>query len=52
MSRCENCGYFYKDVDRCGEPVSRDYCHFEGPDGWAPCEQDENDSDWEEMEQI
>ena len=36
MNRCENCGYHYKDDDDrfpC--------CHFEGPEGWAPCEQDE-----------
>lgn len=33
---CSNCGYWYKnDDDRYA------HCHFEGPDGWAPCEQEE-----------
>lgn len=38
MGHCEriNCGYWWKDD---GERYAR--CHFEGPDGWAPCEQDE-----------
>ena len=22
-------------------PITREYCHYEGPDAWAPCEQDE-----------
>ncbi len=35
MSQCENCGYYYQDVDKYGEPTSRQYCHFEGPDGWG-----------------
>lgn len=35
--RCvDNCGYFWKDED---EAFPR--CHFEGPDGWAPCEYEE-----------
>lgn len=35
--RCsDNCGYYWKEEDE-------DFpcCHFEGPDGWAPCEQEE-----------
>ena len=40
MSKCEvtNCGYWYADE---GEMYPR--CHFEGPDGLAPCEQEEED---------
>lgn len=33
---CNNCGYHYKTKDDrfpC--------CHFDGPEGWAPCEQEE-----------
>lgn len=34
--KCTECGYFYKaEVDKYP------YCHFEGPEGWAPCEQEE-----------
>ena len=40
MSRCEMCGYYYADFDG-GMDVSLNYCHYEGPDAWAPCEQDE-----------
>ena len=39
MGHCEriNCGYWYKTEDD-------DFpcCHFDGPDGWAPCEQENN----------
>lgn len=44
MSYCDrfNCGYYYKtenDVFPC--------CHFEGPDGWAPCEEEDSEEpDW------
>lgn len=42
MSYCDkiNCGYYYKDEDD-------DFpcCHFVGPDGTAPCEQDEYDEE-------
>lgn len=46
MSECEkrNCGYYWKEEDE--EYPS---CHFEGPVGWAPCEQDEQD-EYEEEE--
>lgn len=36
MTRCEMCGYYWKE-DEERYPC----CHFEGPDGWAPCENDE-----------
>lgn len=34
------CGYWWADCDEEGTPISLEYCHFDGPDGWAPCEQD------------
>ena len=40
MNRCFNCGYCWADVNEDGEPESLEYCHFDGPDEWAPCEQD------------
>lgn len=38
MGPCEkrNCGYFWKE-----EWEDYPTCHFDGPEGWAPCEQDE-----------
>ena len=36
MSRCEQCGYWWQDEDE-----ERPSCHYEGPDAWAPCEQDD-----------
>lgn len=36
MGCADGCGYYWKDF---GEDYPR--CHFEGPDGWAPCEQDD-----------
>lgn len=36
--RCsDNCGYYWKEED---EAFAR--CHFEGPEGWAPCEQEDD----------
>lgn len=42
MSECEkrNCGYYWQEADE--EYPS---CHFEGPDGWAPCEYDGYEED-------
>ena len=41
MNRCFNCGYMWADLDEDGTPITREYCHYEGPDAWAPCEQDD-----------
>ena len=41
MSRCEQCGYQWPDVDENGELINAPYCHYEGPDEWAPCNQDD-----------
>ena len=38
MSRCTNCGYMWAD---CND--ERECCHYDGPDAWAPCEQDESE---------
>ena len=46
--KCTDCAYCWADLDEEGRPVSYRYCHFDGPDGWAPCEIVENwDDDWE-----
>lgn len=39
MSICP-CGYWWADLDEDGTPISLEYCHYEGPAEWAPCEQD------------
>jgi hypothetical protein len=38
--KCAECGYYWQEEDErfpC--------CHFEGPNGWAPCEQEEYDEE-------
>ena len=40
---CKDCPYCWKAED---EEYAR--CHFEGPDGWAPCEQEESDYEEED----
>ena len=35
-----NCGYWWADLDEEGGPISLEYCHYDGPNGYAPCEQD------------
>lgn len=42
---CENCPYHYAAED---ERFPR--CHFEGPEGWAPCEWEEEDCEEEDEE--
>ena len=44
---CITCGYCWADVNEDGEPESFEYCHFDGPEGWAPCAQDEYDEEVE-----
>ena len=40
MGYCDqiNCGYWWKDDDE-----DFPHCHYEGPDGYAPCEIDDED---------
>lgn len=40
---CITCGYCWADVNEDGESESLEYCHFDGPEGWAPCEYVEYD---------
>ena len=42
---CKECGYCWKEE---GEKYA--HCHFEGPEGWAPCEQDEEEYEEEDEE--
>ena len=42
--RClDGCGYYYADLDDEGKPLTLNYCHFSGPEGWAPCEVEPQD---------
>lgn len=52
MDRCFNCGYMWADLDDNGTPISLEYCHYEGPVEWAPCEQDEAYDYEEEYEEF
>ena len=38
MKCSDNCGYYWQEDDE-----KYPSCHFEGPIGWAPCEQEENE---------
>ena len=38
MSRCDECGYYWQDINE-DFPA----CHFDGPEGWAPCEAEEQE---------
>lgn len=50
MNRCFNCGYMWADLDEDGTPISSEYCHYTGPDAWAPCEaEDVVEDDYERM---
>ena len=42
MSICP-CGYWWADLDEDGVPIGLEYCHYDGPAEWAPCEQDAYD---------
>ena len=42
MSICP-CGYWWADLDEDGTPISLEYCHYEGPAEWEPCEQETYD---------
>lgn len=38
---CKNCAYCWADLDEEGRPISLEYCHYDGLEGWAPCEYEE-----------
>lgn len=48
MNRCFNCGYMWADLDEEGRPITNEYCHYDGPDGWAPCEYEDNYEEYPE----
>lgn len=51
MSICP-CGYWWADLDEDGAPIGLEYCHYEGPAEWAPCEQNEAYDYEEEYEEF
>lgn len=44
--KCTECGYHYK-TEKDAYPC----CHFDGPEGWAPCEQEEEEIEAEDEEE-
>ena len=46
---CKNCAYCWADIDLDdGTPISSEYCHYDGPDNWAPCEiEDKGNGEWD-----
>ena len=52
LNPCFNCGYNWADLDKNGTPISKEYCHFVGPESWAPCygeDHEEDDFDFYEV---
>ena len=59
MNECFNCMYMHPDWDVNGNVIRPEYCHYTGPDEWAPCAEEEYELepdpalDWlEEIEQA
>ena len=58
MNECFNCMYMHPDWDVNGNVIRPEYCHYVGPDEWAPCAKEEYELepdpalDWLEMEQA
>lgn len=59
MNECFNCMYMHPDWDVNGNVIRPEYCHYVGPDEWAPCAEEEYELepdpalDWlEEIEQA
>lgn len=40
MNECFNCMFMHPDWDAQGNPIRPEYCHYTGPDEWAPCADD------------
>ena len=38
---CIDCPYMWADRDEDGVPEGNEYCHYEDPSNWAPCEEEE-----------
>lgn len=58
MNECFNCMFMHPDWDVNGNVIRPEYCHYVGPDEWAPCAEEEYELepdpalDWLEMEQA
>lgn len=58
MNECFNCMYMHPDWDVNGNVIRPEYCHYVGPDEWAPCAEEEYEFepdpalDWLEMERA
>ena len=58
MNECFNCMFMHPDWDVNGNVIRPEYCHYTGPDEWAPCAEEEYELepdpalDWLEMEQA
>ena len=59
MNECFNCMFMHPDWDVNGNVIRPEYCHYVGPDEWAPCAEEEYELepdpafDWlEEIEQA
>lgn len=59
MNECFNCMFMHPDWDVNGNVIRPEYCHYTGPDEWAPCAEEEYELepdpalDWlEEIEQA
>lgn len=45
---CRNCAYCWADLDDDGVPISFEYCHYDGLEGWAPCEYEDRYEEYPE----
>ena len=45
MNECFNCMYMHPDWDVNGNVIRPEYCHYVGPDEWAPCAEEEYEED-------
>ena len=58
MNECFNCMFMHPDWDVNGNVIRPEYCHYVGPDEWAPCAEEEYElepdpaPDWLEMEEA
>ena len=41
MNECFNCMFMHPDWDVNGNIIRPEYCHYVGPDEWAPCAEEE-----------
>ena len=41
MNECFNCMFMHPDWDVNGNVIRPEYCHYVGPDEWAPCAEEE-----------